>query len=406
MYIKKSKFNEFILKAMVISLFLFPYYFRVNTLKDLSAIKLIFIVLLPIFLIVNLKKINKLYFCLISFIAIYISINNIFVNGNALSSNIRTLSMCVIPMYLLTIDLKLEKDSAQKNLKMVLSIVNIFTIVIFIIGIIDPLINYKIMGTIGNILNNKFSEIIAKGTTRDIYRYSSYLGHYLFTKDIFLYFYILNTCYYKNFKEHLLSRGIIITISLVGVLLTASKSGVIILLLMLLFVNYKRSKIMNMLLSSLMIIVTYLMGFFDTFLIRIKSGSLTTGRYEAWNILEYYNVYTKKIFFGYGEYYIERAVNIVGNIQAVAAFEYPIKILMYKYGIFVTILMIIALFIWPIMKFIKSKSYATLLLFVFMVININTYNGLVLTPDNMIFFSIFTMMLINCCKYEYPNDAI
>ena len=396
--INKMKFNKFIFISMVISVYVVSYYIREGLLNNFATFNFIFIFSLFLYIIFNFKSINFKLFIWITFIIIYIIFIDIAENKNSIESIFRSLSMYIIPMYLLTINI--EKKSIKEIMSSVLSLINIFTIVIFIIGIIDPFLRYKIMNFLGSYLLSGLKNLIYENTILNEYRYTSYMGHALFTKELFIYFYLLNIIYFKKFKKTKLNITLVTFISLIGILLTGSKTGTVLILICILFTNYKKSKFINFIIGSLILVGSYLAGFFNTVMYRLNNETLTSGRYQAGEMLNNLSIIKVKIFSGYGEYVDRKISCFLGDNWTTAALEYPYKILFFKYGLLCTLFIFYTVFIFPIVEFIKNKEYYILFAFLIKVIDINTYNGIIFKPDNMILFLIFTIMLINLCRFN------
>lgn len=404
--------NRSILVIILLSIFIFPCYFREEFIGSLGKINLLAILCIFMLLKINKKYINKSIFYLITCMGIYITFNNIVINGNALSTTINTLLIVVLPMYIISINIKDEQF--ELYIIKFIKVYNTFTIIIFIIGIIDLFTNYKIMTFIGEMCSNELSIFINEFTNTDIYRYTSYMGHPLFTRDIFIIFYILNNVYYIKFKKNIISKYIVIIVSLVGVLLTVSKSGIVIILICILIGRdeLKLSKKLYSVLSIIiLILITYRLGFFDSILNRLQDGTITSGRSEAQEILDYLGIYPIKIFSGYGEYISDLLKSYIDTWTITALLEYPIKILAYKYGIVCTIVGVIVLFIYPIISILINKEYKIAMLVFLTMININTYNGLIMKADNMILYCLILMIIINLSrvkinKFTYEVDRI
>ncbi len=391
--IKKLSINRILLILMFFSIYLFPYYFRKEFLNSFADINFLFIFLLFIFLLINRKNINYKKFILITIIIIYIIIIDFLANNDPVDSIIKNLFMYIIPIYLSTVELNSKKIKFIYS--GILNTLNFFVIIIFIIGVIDPFIDFNIMKTLSNLFFCGIKDLVYENVSFTKYRYASYMGHALVTKEIFLYFYFLNIIYYKTFNEYKLNNRVVTIISLVGVLLTGSKTGTIVLIISIVFTNYRKNKILNFLYSLIIILGAYFLGFFNSLIYRMNTETLTSGRYLAGEILKNLDFLKIKFFYGYGEYADRRIADVMGDTLTTAALEYPYKILNYKYGVFCTILIYIAIFLLPAFRFLKEKQYYLLFAFVMKAIDINTYNGMIFKPDNMILFVLFSMILIN-----------
>lgn len=386
-----QKNNEYIFIAIIFSIFLIPFYMRDGFVGNLAVINFLFLGALIVYMYINKKIINIYIFLFITLIIGYIFIVDYIGNKNPMFAIIRSIFIVLIPMYMLTIRLPEEEmgNIYEKSLK----IINIFVIIIFTIGVVDPLINFCIMNFIGKYVTPALLVWI-KNNTNGLYRYTSYMGHALVTKEIFLIFYLLNSAYNRKFKKVLLNNTVIMFISLVGILLTGSKSGVILILICFLFLNTEKEISKKVIISLFIIITPLLFGGYDTVLERFKTQTLTTGRYESMQYINDYNFLKYSYFSGYGEYMDRHISVVVGDERTTALLEYPMKILVLKYGIVCTILIAISIFIVPTIYFIKKKQFYILSLFLIKVIDLNTYNGLVTKADNMIMFVLFTVLLM------------
>lgn len=390
---KVSTINMYIFVIMFLSIYLTPYYVRYEYLNSFANINFIFILSLFIMIFINKNHIDYKKFTFISFIAIYIFVIDYFGNYNSIDTIIKNLSMYIIPLFLFCV--KIKRENIKNIFSKSLDVVNIFTMIIFAIGILDPVIGFNIMRFIGENFTTELSRLIYENTILNPYRYTSYMGHALFTKELFLYFYFFNMIYYKKFNECKLNNILIIIISLTGVLLTGSKTGIILIIISILFTQYKKSKIFNVVMSLSIIFISYIVGFFNTIFDRLSKESITSGRYEAGLILKRLDIIKIKFFAGYGEY-VDRIIAIyLGEGLTTASMEYPIKILAFKYGIFITIIFSMLVFIYPLIKLLRDREYYLLFAFCIKLIDVNTYNGLIYKADNMILFVLFTFLLLS-----------
>lgn len=394
---KREKFNENIFVIMFLSIFLLSFYIRQPILVSLASVNIVFLISLFLFIIVNRKYIDYMKVFYISLILLYILFIDL-ENKNSIGSIIVNIGIYIIPLYMFSI--RISSINFKYILKSITKILNIFVFIIFFIGIIDPFINFSIMRFLGQHLTKGLNEWILGNTKVIGYRYTSFLGHALFTKEIFIYFFLFNNTYLKKYGECILNKNIVTLISLVGVLLTGSKSGVILILICILFLQTGFNKIITSISTLIILLISYFLGFFNNVLLRFSSGSLTTSRNESWEKIVSYGLFNFKFLTGYGEQVSSLLSRIVSETYVTAALEYPIRILLLKYGIVCSVMIIGLIFIYPILYFVKKKNYYILFIFIIKVLDINTYNGLIYKPDNMILFLIFTYVLMGVCKNE------
>lgn len=393
--------NRKLFVFMFLSVYLFSLDLRKTLIGKLADINIIFLVLLIIYMYLHRKRINLIKFIYITFIYLYIFLIDYFQNGNSIITIIRSTFMTIVPLYILCVNIK--ENEIKSILKKSLEVINIFTIIIFFIGILDPLLNFKIMKFFSLYLVPSLAWTININTNLISYRYTSYMGHALFTKELFIYFYLLNMVYYKKMHESLININIIKIISIIGVLLTGSKVGIVLIIISLIFSADRGKKLKNTLGVVIIIIAAYFMGLFKTLVYRLANESLTTGRYAATVYMKQNNFIKYHIFTGYGEY-VDRILGIVANGTIVTALlEYPVRIIFLKYGILCGLLMIFIIFIYPILYFAKKKEWYILFAFLIKVVDINTYNGLIFKGDNMILFMLFTVLLIGATNLKGEN---
>ena len=292
--ISKRSLNKYIFVLMFLSVYLFSYYIRENFLGSIGDFNFIFIISLILYIAINIKNVDVRMVSYITFILIYIIFIDKLGNGDSIESIIRNVFMYIIPIYILTI--RIKRNLIKEILSSTLNLINIFTIIIFLIGIIDLLIGYKIMNFLGDSLVTGLKSLIVQNTILNPYRYTSYMGHALFTKEIFLYFYLLNIIYFKKFKKSKLNITLVTLISLIGILLTGSKTGTLLIIICILFTNYKKNKIFNFIICLCILIISYLAGFFNTVTNRLNNETLTSGRYEAGKILDSLSIMKIKFF--------------------------------------------------------------------------------------------------------------
>ncbi|WP_294404626.1 hypothetical protein [uncultured Clostridium sp.] len=243
---------------------------------------------------------------------------------------------------------------------------------------------------------------IISNTSIVLYRYTSFLGHSLFTKEIFIYFYLLNDIYERKFGEQLLNKSVVILVSLVGVLLTGSKTGTILMIVLLLISQINNVK--RLVTMLIILLITFECGFFDVVLNRFNKGDLTTGRDVAWEKVVNSGFEIDRLMYGHGELVSNKLGEVIEEKYVTAALEYPVVILLLKYGMLCTGLILLLIYVYPIVYFVQKKNFYILMLFIIKLIDINTYNGLIYKADNMILFSIFTYLIMGVCSYGQRKE--
>lgn len=241
-------------------------------------------------------------------------------------------------------------------------------------------------------MSERAQELIAIQNTRDIYRLYSFMGHPLFNTQLYLMFFILNNIYNKYF-EKLLSDKVLIIVMLLGISMTASKTGLILASVSVLIITYKKTKIKHIIMVIIASAITIGSGIFNNTIYRILEESLTTGRAESWERITTMNLFPIKFFTGYGN-----GFTFVYNQYidwASAAFEYPIRMFSLEMGISMMIGIYICIAIIPVAILVGRRHLYLLISYAIVFLDVNTYNALSLPGDNMIIFSLFTCIILN-----------
>lgn len=136
--------------------------------------------------------------------------------------------------------LSLEKNEIKKLIRMY----NKFVYLIFIIYLVDLLTGSLIMRTLADNWLTCIANWVPRGKSLFTSRYASYLGHYLFTDVIYVGYYILNAFYKHSFFDETEKPIILHIVAVIGVISTGSKTGLLILSVLLIMFNIKKIKYM------------------------------------------------------------------------------------------------------------------------------------------------------------------
>lgn len=326
------------------------------------------------------------------FIILFIILNLLFfyseiINGKELKSIGKCYIGLIIP--LLIIQIKFQNFFVFKIFfERFLKVFNSVIYVLFICAIIDYFTKGALASVIFGIINNDTLLSISKTG-----RFVSILGHPLFNTELFIAFFGLNVIKQKYFTKEKNTR--FIYIALLGVLFTASKTGVVLMIIAIIVLNVSKPSKMFPLL--LLVLLFYYLGFFDLFLERLFSGSLTSNRAEKWIQI----VADKDIILNWLNGHGNGSVFQLNNnyIHASAAFEYPLRLYAYEFGLLFTIIISTLLFIIPILKLLRNNQYILLILLLTLIIDVNTYNGIGLYHDYMYVYCTFLCIYLNISKF-------
>ncbi|MFY0761450.1 hypothetical protein AB1K32_21890 [Metabacillus dongyingensis] len=338
-----------------------------------SFLPLFFII---IFYLVNFKKNSKLILFLALFLQAMLSINQI--GSQIVFSNLMIFIISfLIPSLLVGIKLKDPQET-------ILRVITIYNWIIFanvIYGILDLITQKKLQLFLAQLLNSThYANSIGNDLGNGVYRLFSPLGHPLTNTLLILFFIVLNISYIRYFNEKTnfkLSNIYLITI--IGALLCNSKTGLIIILVILISVfitNKKRLKFfIIMILSGIIVFST---DFFKDNIVKrfvnaAESGDISNGRLTAIKSLME-SPYSQPDFFiggGFGSSnYLIQSISHLNNI------EVPLIMFLYDYGILNTFIIYLIIFILPVSIFIIKKHFYLSFLYTMVFIFANTYNGL------------------------------
>lgn len=313
------------------------------------------------------------------------------------------MSICnlFLPLFLLSI--RLQKQDAINATRTFLRAYNFLIILLIIVGIIDYITSSSIQLYFAETIFNgtKLQEFIYLEQRWGIYRYYSFMGHPLQNAKYVLIFYIMNNVISKYHKPTIKLPYVSI-ITIVGLLLSNSKTAIVIgLVLILFFSNIKRFKILYL---SLIMFA----GFIFTMTPLFKKGvlerfitsadNLTSGRNDLLSLLLQSNI-TPDFFSGGGSSYSREIVKMIGGY--ITNFEYPPIMFSFDYGIIPTVILYLLILVIPAVIFIKNRSWYILFSFLSLSLFINTSNGIAeLVSDGISQLCFITILLIGLSQRE------
>ena len=396
------RINKFIYKdkllliIMICSLLIFSQELRSflgNTLYTYNILGLLSILLLFFRKIheIDIKKAGLLF----TVILVYLGISLYY--SNSLSNVISVVLLFIAPL-LLTI-LKLDKGAFIQFFILFMKVLNIIIIIITFIGILEFIFGLKINVYISEFMSSRTREqIVANAYLPYERRMYSFMGHPLFNTELYLIYLILNNIKYKYIYKKDCSI-VILLFSSIGIALTGSKTGFVLLIISVIFLFENKKKYKKFIIIVLGTILAMKLGIFNTVMERFSNGSLTTGRSEKWIEVSNMNIYPIRFFYGYGRGFTFELNEYVS--WASAAFEYPIRMFSLEYGMLMTILIYIFLMIFPVLTLIKRKQWNILLAYGVIFIDVNTFNGLSNSGDKMMIFCLFIFIILNISDFIY-----
>lgn len=290
----------------------------------------------------------------------------------------------LLPLAFLNISYK-KVDIFNAQLRLWMSFFTIIISLIILGGIVDYFSNHSVSK-----LFAQFYSIRSLLEHSEGGRMVSFMGHPLLNAQLFLTFYIMYFLYrvhYLNKKENL----IVFIICFLGIALTGSKAGVFLLSSIFVFFHrhWRNYRIVPLVLLALYGL--YRFGFLELILKRLLVGDLTTGRNDALFDLLYSGVIKFQWING---------KSIDTGWKMVAALEYPVLRWAYQFGIIVSILLTILLFVYPFLRLFRNKSDIDFYGGISAIIAyVNVYNGMALHRDHVLIYVIIMIFVLNMSDF-------
>lgn len=397
MYIRigvKSQDKFYLLS--IVGIFLLGAYIRGGISKILFPINFLFLISCVMLLYSNRNHISyKLLFIWTLMISHSILIN--YIRGTEGNEIIRCILYLYLPLVLFTIQYNKISVNYKKFSIRLIKTINLFVIVMFIIFLID----YPMNGFIMKLITKEAVGIkpwLPEHYIPFTYRYASYIGHYIYTAECYLVFFVLNKAYQHKTKRYLLNNKIVYSVSLLGVLSTGSRTGFLLILFLMVFTTFTgRRRLTGMFLLSSFLIAGQLLGVFDLVINRFAEGfqntNLTSGRNSAWKALFESSTIHIKWFSGVGFSMSDYIAKFIGDSKADIVLEYPFLSYFYMYGIMNGCVFIGLVVFHPIYRLLKNRDYTLAAMVFSLFIILNTYNSILAMPDSMILYVITIVIL-------------
>ncbi|MDK2586343.1 hypothetical protein QOZ83_10760 [Romboutsia sedimentorum] len=312
----------------------------------------------------------------------------------------------VLPLLLFCVDYKRIVKNKERFIYKSIKILNFFVLVIFCYMIVDLFSGCLLTKTL-SIIFPKLIEYIPNDTGFLQFRSVSYLGHELYTKHFILVFYILNMLYLRITFKALMNIMFVHIISIIGMALSGSKLGILILLFLIICFNFKsKNRFINFILIFIGLLIINFLGVFDFVINRFTTTTLTTGRFLAWDMISE-TLPNIKLLGGSGENLTANLLETFNQTQVTAALEYPFRTWLYRYGFIPTILILYELYFKLFYKFIKSKNMIFIISYFVIIVETSAFNQLVYNPDFCIAIIMWNIIL-DCMfnLYQAKKDSL
>lgn len=396
--------QEKIYFLILISIFVLSQTVRGGVAIILYPINILFLIALFILLYVNKRFINTKLVLLLFFIVVHSILVTILNGYQDVIEIIRMILYLYVPVLMLSIEYDKQLDiEYEKICTKTLKFINGIIYFIFSVFLLD----YPTNGLFMKLLTKIATSVTWLPTSYVpfTYRYCSYLGHAIYTADIYIIFFLLNILYRRKYEKEIINVYVLYFISFLGVLSTGSKTGVFVLVVAYLYFILKgRRRLYSIILFSLVFIVSNRLGILDLVISRFFESEtglldLTTGRNKAWEFLANSGDYKITVLSGYGFGFMETTKTLIGSYWASILNEFPLKIYLYFFGVINFIVYLYLIIVQPVIKQLKKMNRSAAVAMILIFILINTYNSILAGPDMMILYCL-SFVLINLISYE------
>lgn len=399
--LNKYKISIYFLVVLELSIYFFTYEFRsIISNNNIFEINFLFLISYILFIIMskNIKKLNKFILFNIVLLILLIIINSMFLNISMINI-IKMISIIILPLSIISIDI--NKECFDIYFEKFVKVFNVIFIIIVSLGILDYITNGSLQRILlhTNYIFNKY--IIMVTLKNSIYRFFCFLGHPLTIAKYSILFFIINNIYSKYYKRELLNKYLVIILTLLGVILSASKTGMILSLIMILcFTNIRKKRVFFYGIVIILFIIIVNSNFFINtvaarFVEGYQNGDISSGRNMLIRELINSN-YNFKFFSAPGMGY--SGIIARNFLTGISNFEYPAIMFLIDYGIIGTIIIYIIIFIYPIIVFIKNRDYYILINFIIYSVMCNSYNSISVAGDGMLQLTFLIFIAINVSK--------
>ena len=219
----------------------------------------------------------------------------------------------------------------------------------------------------------------------------TYMGHPLFSSEIFLAFYILK--HLQNMIENKKDGFFWIVICLVGSAIAQARAGTLLIILSFFAFNLEWKKARFAILGGLLLIVAYFLGVFDSvinrILITMNSGDISAGRNAS--IISLMGSGAMRLYPFHGQ-----SLSYDGSVTTLGmALEYPPLGWAYSFGYIVSALISSVAIVYPLVVSAIRKQKIVFLSLLFLILDVNSYSGISGNGDKPILFYIFLCLILN-----------
>ena len=281
-----------------------------------------------------------------------------------------------------------DAEEKLKFARTIITLVNFFTLMVFLILIADILTGSAVMRFL---TTNILTEMASWVPSEALERHPSIWGHYLITAGFYLVFYYMNVAYAKVAGSWILDARIVYVVATVGILSTGGKTAIVIYLVSIVWLNLTdKHGLRNAVAITVFLLVLYGMGLFDIVLERFGAEDLTSGRNEA--VETVFSVELPRLFWGYGEGFSSHMSSLVTSYTVAIFSEYSFLALAFKFGVVFVVLMIALMLRSPFVAAHATGKWSLAFMGSLLVLYFSTFNAFSGIPDSYLACSLFALV--------------
>lgn len=284
----------------------------------------------------------------------------------------------------------LYKFRSEKNFHDLFSLFLFFlqaaVILMFITEILDVCSDFKVSYWIAQ--TTGIESLIKQASYK---RCITYIGHPLYATEIYISYYL-----FKHIQSKLYGRKesiICFIVPLLGVALTQSKTGIILLTVSFLAFNFNSKKIRYVGIALVLIGSCYMSGIFDSvidrFILGIEIGDITSAR----NTVLFRLLSSGELQFGWIK--MQSLSEFLASSKIAVALEYSILRWAFRFGLLITIPLVLIAYIFPIIKLIKKRNWDLLICLIVIIVDVNSYAGIGDAGNKALHYYIMAALILN-----------
>ena len=380
--------NLLVFKVIIISLFVFNYAIREKFCFILKDVNVLFFIAMTVFLYINRKNISVKKMIFIAILFFYNLIINI-ITGSRINNIVYFNIQTIIPLLIFSVDISKKKIMLKEDIQKIVNFYNLFIFVFFLIFILDLISNNAFSRILSDLLTVNSSNWIAPSVLNN--RYHFFFAHPLYCSLLVMIYYLINVICQKNKIKTNIKYWTFHIIAAALLFAFGSKTAIILFLLIFYLYNYTPRRLA---IGIFLMVMLYFSGNMNFLLKRfIEEGASTSGRNES--ILEAlkYGLIKIRMFTGKGENIQFILINVLGLNAAGAVQEYPLLVLLFRYGVFYTFLLSDMLFFKPLKEFFKSKNISLIIGSIVLILQLNMFNGLTALVEVEIVYIMFILIM-------------